>query len=83
VEAEAILDGFNRGPLAPASVERALISLGLGDAEAALAGLEEAYAARQPTAVIAGDPFFSELAVPRYRELMTRLRQPVQESWRR
>jgi hypothetical protein len=42
VEAEAILDGFNRGPLAPASVERALISLGLGDAEAALACLEEA-----------------------------------------
>jgi hypothetical protein len=67
-------------PQSVSSVERALISLGLGHAEAPLAGLEEAYAARQPAAVIAGDPFFSELAAdPRYPELMALLRLPVQE----
>ena len=80
-EAEAILDRFSRGPFAPivSPVEPALISLGLGDTEAALAGLETAFAARLPGAVAAGDPFFSELArEPRYRELMARLRLPVQ-----
>ncbi len=80
-EAEAILDRFNRGPLAPviSPVERAMISLGLGATEAALSGLEEAFAARLPAAVVAGDPFFSELAPHgRYRELMARLRLPVQ-----
>ena len=56
-----------------------MISLGLGDTEAALRSLEEAYAARQPGTVVAGDPFFSELAPdPRYRDLMARLRLPVQ-----
>jgi len=80
-EAEAILDRFSRGPLAPSipPVEPAMISLGLGDTEAALTGLEAAFAARLPGAVAAGDPFFSELALePRYRELMARLRLPVQ-----
>jgi DNA-binding winged helix-turn-helix (wHTH) protein len=80
-EAEAILDRFRRGPLAPAisPIERAMISLGLGDADAALSDLEAAYAARLPGAVVAGDPFFSELALERrYRELMARLRLPVQ-----
>jgi len=49
------------------------------DAEAALTGLEQAFAAHGPAAVIAGDPFFSELAPdPRYRRLMARLRLPVQ-----
>lgn len=81
VDAEAILDRFNRGPLAAviSPVERAIISLGLGDTEAALSGLESAYAARLPSALVAGDPFFSELAPEgRYRELMTRLQLPVQ-----
>ena len=80
-EAEAMLDRFSRGPLAAdmSPVARAMISLGLGDTEAALTGLEQAFAARRPAAVIAGDPFFSELAPdPRYRELMERLRLPVQ-----
>lgn len=80
-EAEAILDRFSRGPLAPviSPIERAMISLGLGDTEAALTGLEAAYAARLPGAVAAGDPFFSDLASERrYRELMARLRLPVQ-----
>jgi DNA-binding winged helix-turn-helix (wHTH) protein/Tfp pilus assembly protein PilF len=81
LEAEAILARFSRGPLAPviSPVERALISLGLGETETALRGLEEAFAARLPAAVVAGDPFFSELAPHgRYRELMARLRLPVQ-----
>lgn len=80
-EAEAILDRFSRGPLAPviSPIERAMISLGLGDTEAALGGLENAYAARLPGAVVAGDPFFSDLAQePRYRALMAGLRLPVQ-----
>lgn len=81
VEAEAILDRFSRGPLAPviSPVERGMIFLGLRDPEAALRCLEDAYAAHLPGAVVAGDPFFSELAYdPRYRELMARLRLPVQ-----
>jgi DNA-binding winged helix-turn-helix (wHTH) protein/Tfp pilus assembly protein PilF len=80
-EAEAILDRFSRGPLAPVipPVAGGMISLGLGDTEAALTALEQTYAAREPGAVIAGDPFFSELAPdPRHRELMARLRLPVQ-----
>ena len=56
-----------------------MISLGLGATEAALSGLEAAYTARLPGAVVAGDPFFSELATERrYHELMARLRLPVQ-----
>ncbi len=80
-EAEAILKRFSRGELAPIipPVEPAMISLGLGDTEAALIGLEAAFTARLPGAVVAGDPFFSELALePRYRALMSRLRLPVQ-----
>jgi hypothetical protein len=56
-----------------------MISLGLGDTDAALTGLERAYAGREPGTVVAADPFFSELAPdPRYRELMARLGLPVQ-----
>jgi DNA-binding winged helix-turn-helix (wHTH) protein len=80
-DAEAILDRFSRGPLAAvvSPIERGMIFLGLGDTEAALRGLEEAYDAHMPGAVAAGDPFFSELApTHRYRELMARLRLPVQ-----
>jgi DNA-binding winged helix-turn-helix (wHTH) protein/tetratricopeptide (TPR) repeat protein len=80
-EAEAILHRFSSGPLAPvmSPIAGAMISLGLGDTEAALSALEKAYADRQPGTVVAGDPFFSELADHRkYRELMARLRLPVQ-----
>jgi len=64
-------------------VERALISLGLGDTDGALSGLEAAYAARLPSTLIAGDPFFSELAGERrYRELMARLQLPLRFSAR-
>ena len=60
-----------------------MISLGLGDTDAALTGLERSYAAREPGTVVAGDPFFSELAFdPRYRDLMARLRLPVQADER-
>jgi len=80
-KAEAILNEFNRGQLTPfvSPIHRALVLLGLDDIDAALAGLEDAYAARAPWMVSAGDPFFSELASePRYRQLMGRLRLPVQ-----
>lgn len=79
VEAETILERFSRGPTAPhvSPVERALIALSLGETEAALGGLEAAYAARLPGTLIAGDPFFSELAGERrYRELKARLQLP-------
>jgi len=82
LKAEAILDGFNRGQFARvvSPVERALISLGLGETEDALTGLKEAYDARTPRMLAAGDPFFSELAAERrYQELMARLRLPVQD----
>ena len=56
-----------------------MISLGLGDTGAALTSLEDAYAARIPGTVVAGDPFFSELAAERrYQELMARLGLPLQ-----
>ena len=67
-----LLDEVNRAA-------RALIALGLGETEAALSGLEAACAARLPGTLIAGDPFFSELAGERrYRELMARLQLPLQ-----
>jgi hypothetical protein len=81
VEAETILERFSRGPIAPrvSPVEQSLIWLGLGETEAALSGLEAAYATRLPGTLIAGDPFFSELAAERrYRELMARLQLPLQ-----
>lgn len=80
-EAEAILDRFSRGPLASvvSPVERALVALGLGDTNAALSDLEAAYTARQPWVLVAGDPFFSQLGTNgRYRDLMARLRLPIQ-----
>jgi DNA-binding winged helix-turn-helix (wHTH) protein len=79
VEAETILERLSRGQISP--VERALVALGLRHTEEALSGLEEAYAAHLPGTLIAGDPFFSELASERrYRELMGRLHLPVQAS---
>jgi len=80
-EAEAILHRFTHGPLIPLTspVVRGMISLGLGDTEVARRELEEAYAGHLPGALVAGDPFFSELAPGRrYRELMARLRLPLQ-----
>src|SRR5262245_8217798 len=81
-DAEAILDRFTRGPLAPviSPIEGGMISLGLGDTEAALRSLEQPYDRRMPV-LAAGDPFFSELApTQRCRELMARLRLPVHQA---
>jgi len=51
--------------------------LGLGDTEAALKALEEAYATRSPRMINLNDPFFSELArEPRYQRLLAGLRLP-------
>ena len=63
-EAEAILHRFTHGSLAPviSPIERGMISLGLNDTDVARHELEDAYAAHVPGAVVAGDPFFSELA---------------------
>ena len=59
-------------------MEPGLVWLGLGDRDAAMTALEEAYrtrALRMPTIV---DPFYSELAGERrYRELVARLGLPL------
>lgn len=82
-KAEAILGGLNDGQLARfvSPVQRALVWLGLGEIESALTQLEDAYAARAPGMLLAGDPFFSELATEdRYRRLMQCLGLPVQSA---
>jgi tetratricopeptide (TPR) repeat protein len=78
-KAERILEGFNgarrTGMVWPIDV--ALVWLGLGETEAALNALEEAYATRSPRMINLNDPFFSELASePRYQQLLERLRLP-------
>ena len=56
----------------------AQVCLGLGDADAVMAQLEEAFRTRAVRMVIVGDPFFSELeSDARYRDLMARLRLPI------
>ena len=60
-------------------VDVALVCLGLGDADGAMAGLEEAYTMRAARTMIAGDPFFAELASnSRYPALLARLGLPLQ-----
>jgi DNA-binding winged helix-turn-helix (wHTH) protein/Tfp pilus assembly protein PilF len=60
-------------------VDIALICLGLRDADGAIASLEEAYETRAARTMIAGDPFFAELASDsRYRALLARLGLPLQ-----
>jgi DNA-binding winged helix-turn-helix (wHTH) protein/Flp pilus assembly protein TadD len=60
-------------------IDLALVSLGLGDTDGAVAGLEDAYRARSTRMIIVGDPFFSELGSDvRYRQLLTRLGLPLQ-----
>jgi hypothetical protein len=59
-------------------IDVAHVCLGLGDADAVMAQLEEAYRTRAVRMVIIGDPFFAELASDaRYRDLMARLRLPI------
>ena len=78
-KAERILDGFNdarrKGLVSP--IDLALVWLGLGETEAALHALEEAYATRSARMINLNDPFFSELAgKPRYQRLLAGLRLP-------
>jgi DNA-binding winged helix-turn-helix (wHTH) protein/cytochrome c-type biogenesis protein CcmH/NrfG len=59
-------------------IELAHVCLGLGDADGAIAQLEEGYRTQAVRMVIVGDPFFSELeSDARYRDLMVRLRLPI------
>jgi hypothetical protein len=59
-------------------IDLARVCLGLGDADGAIAQLEEGYRTRAVRMVIAGDPFLSELeSNARYRDLMARLRLPI------
>ncbi|AMY09487.1 invasion protein regulator [Luteitalea pratensis] len=62
-------------------VDLAQVELGLGNTDAAVRALEEAYRARAVRTVVIGDPFFSELAPDeRYRRLLALLRLPLQTS---
>jgi DNA-binding winged helix-turn-helix (wHTH) protein/Flp pilus assembly protein TadD len=78
-KARRILEDFTTGRKAclASPIDFALVSLGLGDTEAALTGLEEAYSLRSPRMVNINDPFFSELSSElRYRQLLARLGLP-------
>jgi DNA-binding winged helix-turn-helix (wHTH) protein len=56
---------------ATSAIDIALVSLGLGETNAALNALEQAFAARLPRMINLNDPFFSELAdEPRYQRLL-------------
>jgi DNA-binding winged helix-turn-helix (wHTH) protein/cytochrome c-type biogenesis protein CcmH/NrfG len=79
-QAEQILASMRRRQLTHyvSPIDVAHVCLGLGDADAVMAQLEEAYRTRAVRMVIAGDPFFSELASDaRYQDLMARLRLPI------
>jgi len=79
-QAEEILASLRRRQLTHyvSPIDVAHVCLGLGDADAVMAQLEEAYRTRAVRMVIAGDPFFSELrSDARYRDLMARLRLPI------
>jgi DNA-binding winged helix-turn-helix (wHTH) protein/Tfp pilus assembly protein PilF len=79
-QAARIIERLRCARFAPqaSAMELGLVWLGLGDRDAAMTALEEAYrtrALRMPTIV---DPFYSELAgEPRYRELVARLGLPL------
>jgi DNA-binding winged helix-turn-helix (wHTH) protein/Flp pilus assembly protein TadD len=79
-QAEQILASLRRRRLTQyvSPIDLAHVCLGLGDADGAIAQLEEAYRTRAVRMVIVGDPFFSELeSDARYRDLMARLRLPI------
>ena len=58
-------------------IDLAQVHLGLGDQDAAITLLEEAYRTRAVRTIVIADPFFSELLPnERYRELLSRLRLP-------
>jgi len=80
-QAERILATLRRLQLTQyvSPIDLAYVGLGLGDADSTMAQLEEAYRTRAVRMVIVGDPFFSELESDvRYRDLMARLRLPIQ-----
>jgi predicted Zn-dependent protease len=79
-QAEQILASMRRRQLTHyvSPIDVAHVCLGLGDADAVMAQLEESYRTRAVRMVIVGDPFFAELeADARYRDLMVRLRLPI------
>ena len=79
-QAVRILERLRRARFAPqaSAMELGLVSLGLGDKDAAMAALEDAYRTRAVRMPAIADPFDSELAgEPRYRELVSRLGLPL------
>jgi tetratricopeptide (TPR) repeat protein len=71
-KAERIVERLSIAPHgATSAIDIALVSLGLGETNAALNALEQAFAARLPRMINVNDPFFSELAhEPRYQRLL-------------
>jgi DNA-binding winged helix-turn-helix (wHTH) protein/Flp pilus assembly protein TadD len=79
-QATRILERLRRTRFAPqaSAMELGLVWLGLGDKDAAMAALEDAYRTRALRMPAIADPFYSELAgEPRYRELVARLGLPL------
>jgi tetratricopeptide (TPR) repeat protein len=84
--AAAILGDLRRRQHDPyvSPIDLAHIYLGLGDTEAAIGQLEEAYRTRAVRTLVIGDPFFSELGHDeRYRRLLERMGLPLQDDPRR
>jgi DNA-binding winged helix-turn-helix (wHTH) protein len=82
-QAEQILAALRRRQLTQyvSPIDLAYVSLGLGDADGTMALLEDAYRSRAIRTVIIGDPFFSELGSDsRYRDLLVRMRLPLQRT---
>jgi DNA-binding winged helix-turn-helix (wHTH) protein len=78
-KAERILEGFRSGRhrRVVSPIDVALVCVGMGETQAALAALEDAFAARSARMINLNDPFFSELAgEPRYRQLLVRMGLP-------
>ena len=60
-------------------IDMALVCVGLGNTDGAVAALEEGYRDRAVRTITIGDPFFSELRLDsRYQDLLNRLGLPAQ-----
>jgi tetratricopeptide (TPR) repeat protein len=81
-KAEQIVGHLNIAPHGGTSaIDLALVWVGLGETNAALDALEQAFAARSPRMINVNDPFFAELAhEPRYKRLLVQLGLPGRPS---
>jgi DNA-binding winged helix-turn-helix (wHTH) protein len=79
-KARRLLDGLTRRTSAHyvSPVDVALVRTGLGESDAALTALEEAFRTRAARMLAVGDSFFAALSPePRYRQLLADLHLPI------